>query len=1317
MLIAKLAFGASVDSFNNHNFVFQAYNTNLGLPDNDIRNTLVLDDGSICILSSTTLSFFDGVRFTNYKYTSSDFPYYEYTGVINLEYDSSKRIIWISNRDKVWNFSLDKKSFNYDAKSDLSEFNLPNEGLSRIILDESSNYIVLMKSGKSFYCQTKNGTTKEISLGSYFDTKSTTTLKYYNGSIFFANVRGQIAEYKVDISSTLFHHSFENVLGKPSSRIECQITKSGDIWLMYDHNLFLIKNSTKEIVEYKGLKMSPNDIFTTISVNSKDNLWIGTARNGVSIIKQDESNKKEFNCYTLPYLTLKNGKTIKHHSDITKINVDSNDGVWISTISEGLLYWRKDIFNIGSIDSPASSNGVKAMLETDSGCILLGTVNGLFEYNPSNGKTSIPYQELKDELVISLYKDKSGRIWVGTFYNGVYCIEGNNVRQLKSRESDATDNSYRLKQPNLNCVRCIYEDNQGSFWIIVYGGAGRLNPDTGEISLLRNTHPEVGHHMIGRSLNQLGDSIIVTGDNGVYSYSLSTGNILKNQIPLLDEIKVNNILKDGRDLLWFATSNGLYCLNSSSQWSKITNSNVQGICLDKYENVWISSGNSVCRIRPISENGEWDYAITEFLERDGVVAGPFFQNSILEHSNGNIYIGGSHGVTELNPSHLMQDNVNAKPKVTSISINGQSRDLAKNYTLTYDKNTLCFYFSNMNFSNPTHVSYKYQLENFDADWIDLPSHNRPEVTYTNLPHGNYSFHIKAANNSIDWVESDTINITIRPPFWKSTTAYLFYILLAMSAIWVLFYIILRSEHKKHIEEQRKREQEKKEELDQMKFRFFTNISHELRTPLSLILLPLESVIKEASGNSTILEKLEIVRLNVNHLLSLVNHLLDFRKLEMGGEKLKLSSGDIIEFVESSIHSFSDAASSKKISLNFENTLINGMMAFDKMQMSKIINNLLSNALKFTPSGGFISLSLSPGELNGRNALLLEVSDSGVGIPQDEIDEIFNRFYQCATNRKGGTGIGLNIVKQYVNMHQGIVSVTSEPNKGSTFSLLIPMDLKEESEAQEIINHNSITEKTKSAANNAEKKIKIMLVDDNAEFREYLSSELSNNYEVIQSKDGASCLNKINSVLPDLLISDVMMPNVDGFELTRRLKTDVNTSHIPIILLTARASEDIRQEGYESGADAYLTKPFNMGILEARIKNLLEERSRRHKKVVKATEIKPSDVSITSIDEAFMKKIMQVVEDNLDNPEFSVEMMSEMICMQRMTLYRKIQSLLGMTPLEFIRTVRLKRAAQIILKDPKLTVSEVSDMVGFNTPKYFTKYFKEMYGCRPTEYKG
>lgn len=1313
----------------NNEYLFRMLDTESGLPDNNVRNMTMLPDGLMCIQTSSMLNLYDGASCRSYKYNAIEIPYTEYSGLNTSCYDSQWNVLWCTTRDHVWIFDLKSRSFEYDVTKRLSSIGITDTSIQTVTMGSDGRLWLCTKDKKLLMCNRTGGASDGLeSIALPPDMEMPVIMEEHNGRIWIMSMNGILAEYAPPIKDfkTIKKIPLDSSEGL-SSRMEMDINSKGDIWIMFDKVLFNYDIREETFKETVSIPAGSKDLLTTIALDNSDNLWLGTARSGVSLI-----NARDGKIQTLPYLEMINGKRIYHHTDISKIYIDRDDGVWIATLSEGLLYWHKDIFHINTIDNSTISGGsmndesVKCMALDQDGCILVGTIHGLLRYNPDTQRISIPYPRLKDELCISLYLDKKGNMWVGTFYNGAYRIDRNGDIRNYRYPDISVDMSYHESRPNFNCVRSFFEDKEGNFWISVYGGAGRFNPDSGEISLLRESHPELSRYMIIRDICDRGDGyLLMSGDNGRYLYSPSEDEVITNPLAEGCHVQTNQAISDiSNGLLWMATAEGLRVTDLASDTvhnvgpdEGMPAGNIVSIAQDYSGNIWAATFNTVSRIRAIrGEGGKINFAVSNFNSSDGVKSGAFFQNSVLTAPDGKIYFGGAHGICVINPEGLLQEVSAKKTYISSIMASGKPLDIGtERIVLKYDESFLTFSFSNFNYQNPQHTSYLYKLENFDKDWNLLTSTPLGKAQYTYLAPGKYRFLVKAANNGMDWGDSSEISIVIRPPFYRSIAAYIIYGFLVLGTIISIIYMIDRRARRRIRENQEIEERKHKEELDQMKFRFFTNISHELRTPLSLIMLPLESVMKEMK-DSPVMSKLATMHNNAEQLLSLVNHLLDFRKLEMGGEKLHLAYGNISEFIANIKESFNDAAQKKGISLTLEDEMVRPIMAFDGAQMQKIVNNLLSNALKFTPEGGMIHIRLYQDE---QKRMVLEVSDTGIGIPEEDLEHIFDRFYRSDnTQMQPGSGIGLSLVKQYAEMHSGSISAYSEVGKGSTFTLTIPSDLVVDGEERQPVTGAPLIEQSeggKTEENDARRK-QIMIVDDNKDFREYIVGELSVDYDVVAAEDGRQCIEMLRTVNPEVIICDVMMPNMDGFEVTKAIKNNIETSHIPVILLSARTSEDIRLEGYETGADAYLTKPFKLNILQARIRNLIEERHRRIASFTKDEEVAPSEVTITTIDQKLMTRIMESIEKNMDNTEYSVEELSSDVGMHRMNLYRKIQSLAGMTPSEFIRAMRLKRAAQLLRADLNLTVSEVSNMVGFNTQKYFTKYFKEMFGVPPSQYR-
>lgn len=612
----------------------------------------------------------------------------------------------------------------------------------------------------------------------------------------------------------------------------------------------------------------------------------------------------------------------------------------------------------------------------------------------------------------------------------------------------------------------------------------------------------------------------------------------------------------------------------------------------------------------------------------------------------------------------------------------------------------------------------YKLEGFNNDWLTLPLgvHN---VTFTNLAPGKYVLRVKAINSDgYVGMKEATLGIVVNPPFWMSWWAYLLYAIGLVVVLFVARYRMLKREREKFHLQQIENEVAKNEEINNMKFRFFTNVSHELRTPLTLIISPLEGMLKETTDElqST---RLQLMYRNAQRLLHLVNQLLDFRKGEMSTHQLSLSEGDIISYVHSVCNSFLLMADKKHIQFSFFSGIDTFSMAFDADKVGKIVMNLLSNAFKFTPEGGRVTVMIE--HVAGTPDMLeIKIADTGIGISDVDKEHIFERFYQA--DHKGveettGNGIGLSLVRDFVTLHEGEVKVFDNIGTGSVFVIQFPV--KHVETQVQLPPETGISigeEEDKEIKEETERRDfpLLLIVDDNEDFRIFMRYSLELQYRVKLAVNGNEAWEMMQEELPDLVISDVMMPQMDGNELCRLIKQDKRTAHIPVILLTARQNTEAKLEGLQTGADDYVTKPFNMTILVLRIRKLIEL-SRYHRVTQGMIDPAPSEIVITSLDEKLIEKAIKYVEDNMSRTELSVEELSRELGMSRVHLYKKLLQITGKTPIEFIRVIRLKRAAQL-LRESQLHVSEVAFEVGFNNPKYFSRYFKDEFGVLPSVYQ-
>ena len=766
----------------------------------------------------------------------------------------------------------------------------------------------------------------------------------------------------------------------------------------------------------------------------------------------------------------------------------------------------------------------------------------------------------------------------------------------------------------------------------------------------------------------------------------------------------------------------------------MTNEMIQDLVVDKLDEVWATTANGLCRFRR-TLSSEQSFALTMFDSQNKLGDAKFLPRTAASMADGKLLFGCSTGFYIVDPIQVKDMEYTGHPVFISLLVNNQEVVAGKEYdgrvilpfalsttkkiVLEHDENFITVHFSGLNFDMPHHTYYKYRLQGVNNDWIEInPQDGIGRANYTDLSPGTYKLEVCSAGLDKVWSkQSATLEIEVLAPLWATWWAKLLY-LLAFIAL-MIFCVRWK------IEQNRKRmENEKYKELEEMKYRFFTNISHEFRTLLTLIITPIGSILKRTTDGET-RHQLNDVSRNAGDLLQLVNQLLDFRKMEMNGEHLNLTSGNLNEFIQYTTMKFMPLAEQKNIRLAFEDKTEGLFMYFDKDKVGKILTNLLSNAFKFTKAGGSVCVSLEKCILDSRRCAHIIVEDTGCGIPKEDQAHVFERFYrteQDSSSQQIGSGIGLNMVYEYIQLHEGKVSLESEEGKGSRFIVDIPADLKREVQ-QEASEENRIASPVMADVVDGAvgvqtfRKIEktVLVVEDNEDFSHFLSQELDRIYnKVLTAKDGIEGAMMAEAENPDIIVSDVMMPRMSGTDMCRRIKENIETSHIPIILLTAWSTDEGRAAGYKAGADAYIAKPFDMEVLLARISNLLEKQEKRQRDFSHSISLDPKTVTDSSPDEDFLKEVIACIEKNIDNSEYTIDSLSTDVVMSRMSLYRKMKSLTGQTPADFIRTVRLKTAAKL-LKEEKCTVSEACYRTGFASPQNFAKHFKEMFGVLPSQY--
>ena len=829
---------------------------------------------------------------------------------------------------------------------------------------------------------------------------------------------------------------------------------------------------------------------------------------------------------------------------------------------------------------------------------------------------------------------------------------------------------------------------------------------------------------------------------------------IADQASSLSNNKVNALLRDSRGRIWVCTSRGLNLLETNqptfrhfTQADGLPNDIIQSIVEDEADHFWVSTQNGIASLHLLPAE-KADFRAYNVL--DGLQDNFFTNNCAVRLPSGLLAFGGASGVTMFMPRDIRSDTAAPLTQLSDFLLFNRSVPIGKvengrailsksiaetsDITLDYRDNVLSFEFVSLHFAEPKKNHFAYQLEGFDQDWVYTDAEKR-FAHYTNLPYREFTFRVKSANGDGVWGEPVSVKIRVQPPFWLTWWAYCAYVLLFAGLLYAGWRVAhLRAEYSTNLALERM-ERDQLEKVNRLKLQFFTNISHELRTPLTLILTPLEQLIKEFGGDKKLHQLYMMMHHNAARLHTMINQLLDLRKGEEGMVKLRVSEDDFVQFIREITLSFKSWADQRRIHLEFVPQVEQLSLWFDKEQMEKVAYNLLANAIKYTPSGGSVQVGVAANERMGT----LTITDTGPGIPDSDVKRIFDRFYQVEQTQKTaveeGAGIGLALVKMLVEQHHGTVAVQNAPGNGSIFTVNLllgkqhfkPEELvnelvhKEPTEDYKLIQINesqdSISkETTKIPAENSHTKPRLLIVEDNEDIAHYLCQNLLTEFNVETAVNGVEGLEKALANPPDLVVSDIAMPEMDGIELCRRLKTNILTSHIPVILLTARTSLIFKVDGLDTGADDYITKPFNLQLLTLRIRNLIAIRQKLREKFSRNIEINPSEVVANSRDEEFLRSILVSVEQHMDESEFSVDQLAQDLHISRMQLYRKIKALTGDTPNALVRTVRLKKAAQL-LHTRQYNVSEVAYKVGFTDLKYFRERFREQFGVNPGEYRG
>ncbi|WEK17655.1 MAG: two-component regulator propeller domain-containing protein [Candidatus Pedobacter colombiensis] len=1066
----------------------------------------------------------------------------------------------------------------------------------------------------------------------------------------------------------------------------------GRLWISTLHGINILDLNT---FKFTVLNHNPEDP-TSLNHNSiydivKDatgSMWVGTYFGGVNFY---HANATPFRAYKTS-----SGKNGISSNVVSSIVEDQYHNLWIGTEAEGLNYFDRSSGKFTSFKHDSenpnslSSNLVKAVSIDQNGEVWIGTYEGGLDVYLPDTKTFKHYKPnyadpkaLNSNRIVCLLHDSKNRLWIGTRAQGIFIYN--------EEEDNFAPYHNPGNQHDLKFLRYLFEDSKKNIWIATNSGTYILDPVNNKIKRFK----------VNDNSTKFDDVNLIQEDSqgiiwlGSYDAGLIRYQPVKNKIS------------------FYTMKNGL------------PSNVILGILEDDHRNLWISTDNGLTKFdRKTFKN---------YTVEDGLPGNVFNYNSFYKDTQGQLYFGGYNGLVSFYPDQIKENKRIPKIIFTrlrlfnkTVAIGDESNLLSRNISLTkeitfsHSQNIFSVEFAVLNYIKSEKNKYAYKLEGLDKEWNYVTT---PSATFYNLPSGTYKLLIKGSNNDGVWSNHpEEMIIHIKPPFWKTWWAYLIYAILFSAILFLVFRFLwiralLRKEH----------------EVYQMKMDFFTNVSHEIRTPLTLIIGPLENLINDTKEYPGINRRLLTVRKNAGRLTRLVNELMDFRKQEAGKMTLNVAPENIVVFAKEIFLSFQYLAIKHHIDYQFNNDEDQIEVYFDPEQLEKVFYNLLSNAFKFTPEYGIIILSVKRAE---KGFVEIKVLDNGKGIPEESRDKLFTNFYQVKDplSRNNGTGIGLALSKKIARLHHGDLILLPDPQPGEAnvqtcFSLKLRTGnshFKKSELSPQFINVESpalyqlpqdlgdIPDQDLLDEVPVEDQITVLIVEDNREIRDFIKQSLKYAYLIIEAEDGQQGMEIAFEKIPDIIVSDVMMPVMDGLELCRILKTDARTSHIPIILLTARSGNIHEVSGLKTGAEAYITKPFSIDVLQLNINNLLTLQNNMRRKFSQQMTLQPSNVLIESTDEEFLNKIMAIIEDNFSIDEFNVNVLAADVGMSTPILYKKIKALTGLTVNNFIKSVRLKRAAQL-LKQQTYTVYEVAYMVGFSDSKYFSKEFTKQFGRTPSDY--
>ncbi|MDO5980051.1 hybrid sensor histidine kinase/response regulator transcription factor [Flavivirga spongiicola] len=1335
----------------NQDISFTRLSVKDGLSQNGVMSIFKDSKGYVWLGTRDGLNRYDGYNFKVFRHNPHDFNSLS-NNYINTIVEDKDGVLWVGTQNGLNAFNQKDQTFKCYKNIPTNDKSISDNKILSILISDNGDLWVGTENGLNVKKRHENTFTtfynleedpNSISGNEVFalfeDSKNNIWVgTRYNGLNKFL---GESQKFR----------RFLNEPSNPMSIRDDQITsiaesEDGKLWIGTKDNgiSILDKNDTfTHIVADVGASntLSHNRIRSLV-FDEDSNVWIATY-NGLSHYNTSTGN------FTVYKNVTDDSNSISHNS-IRSLFLDNSGLLWAGTYFGGVniinltsnefIHFQHSNTNKNSL----SYNVVGPMVEDQNKDIWIGTEGGglnFFDHSKQTVSriTFFNNKPIIDKTIKSLLVDGKGNLWIGTFQEGLLVVNLDNNKLEKFTYDIGAQSGLKS-----NSILSLLEDHIGKIWIGTDNGLCVYNPKTKEIGniqlpKIKSAAKNISITCICEDSNNI--VWIGTKTNGLLAFDGDTIKQYTHTINNDNSIShnyINEIFEDSKNRIWIGTYGaGLDLINPEEETFKhytlkdgLVNDIIYSIEEDSEKKLWVATPTGISKMNP-EENSFKNYTYS-----NGIPIDELNNNSSLHHSSGLLFFGGFNGFMGFIPDHI-KDNPNV-PDITLLQLklfnktvkpNDKSGllktplDETKSITFSHEQNIFSIDYIALNYFQPGQNQYAYKLEGLESDWNYVG--NRTSATYTNLSPGDYTFKVKAAN--IDGIWNDkviSLNIIKRPPFWKTIWAYLIYLTFAFILFFIIrkyFLIKLGLENNLKLEKLEKNQIEK---LTKLKLKFFTNISHEFRTPLTLIHAPLQeliSTLKESKYHNQLL----LIKKNADLMLRLINQLMDFRSIESGQVSLKVSKKPFVPFVKEVVSSFKEYAKSSDIRFSFTSSVSNDNFLFDKNKIEKVLYNLLSNAFKNTPEKGKVSVKISKNiSTSDINFIEVSIYNSGVGIEKKDIERIFDRFYQTThshENDKLGSGVGLTMAKNLIELHKGYIHVNSKVNQYAEFTIGIPMEDVYSKEEKESASLSMESEKSSSSSSSVnvedtplDKEFTLLIVEDSHDLRNFLAQSFSADYNIKVAENGELGLQIASEDHIDIIISDIMMPKLSGIEMCKKIKSNPRTKHIPVILLTARTASTLELESYDTGADDFISKPFNIDVLKSKVRNNIKSKIDIDSHARQEIFLEDSEINNSPANEKFLKKLSDYIRDHISDPNLNVNSVSKELGLSRVHLYRKTKEITGKSPVTFIRDFRLSVATKLIEKE-NYNINEICYKIGFQDASYFRKCFKKKYKVSPSAY--